>query len=126
MRCARATACPIAIAASSWWPPAMKKRRVCVALPTAPGRTAYRSIGSPVDSIALRAGVHVVRMRDGSELEAGIVVNSASLHAPALARRFEGLDARFIPREHFAKGNYYSLTGKAPFTRLIYPAPADT
>ena len=49
----------------------------------------------------------------------------ASLHACALARRFEGLDARYVPREYFAKGNYYALAGRAPFTRLIYPAPAD-
>jgi L-2-hydroxyglutarate oxidase LhgO len=68
---------------------------------------------------------HVVRMADGSEFAAAILVNSASLHACALARRFEGLASTAIPREHFAKGNYYSLAGKAPFTRLIYPAPAD-
>ena len=40
--------------------------------------------------------------------------------------RFEGLDRRaFVPREWFAKGNYYALAGRAPFTHLIYPAPAD-
>ena len=64
-------------------------------------------------------------MADGSELEAGILVNSASLHACALARRFAGLQPRFIPREFFAKGNYYALSGRAPFSHLIYPAPAD-
>ena len=58
-------------------------------------------------------------------LAAGLLVNAASLHAPALARRFAGLDARHVPREHFAKGSYYTLAGKAPFSRLIYPAPAD-
>jgi L-2-hydroxyglutarate oxidase LhgO len=68
---------------------------------------------------------HVLRFADGSELAADIVVNSASLHACALARRFEGLDARFVPQEWFAKGNYYALSGRAPFTHLIYPAPAD-
>lgn len=73
-----------------------------------------------------RAGEpHVLRLADGSELAAGIVVNAAALHACALARRFEGLDARFVPREWFAKGNYYALAGRAPFTHLIYPAPAD-
>jgi L-2-hydroxyglutarate oxidase LhgO len=70
-------------------------------------------------------GPHVVRMADGSELEAGIIVNSASLHACALARRFEGLPPQFVPREFFAKGNYYALSGRAPFSHLIYPAPAD-
>ena len=86
------------------------------------------AFGSAVDSVHLssRAGEpHVLRMQDGTELATGLLVNSASLHACALARRFEGLDARFIPREWFAKGNYYSLSGRAPFTRLIYPAPAD-
>jgi L-2-hydroxyglutarate oxidase LhgO len=71
------------------------------------------------------SGTHVVRMADGSELEVGILVNSASLHACALARRFEGLQPRFVPREFFAKGNYYALSGRAPFSHLIYPAPAD-
>ena len=85
------------------------------------------ALGSAVDSVTLGSGgaPHVVRMADGSEIAAREVVNSASLHACALARRFLGLDPRFIPQEHFAKGNYYSLFGRAPFTHLIYPAPAD-
>jgi L-2-hydroxyglutarate oxidase LhgO len=85
------------------------------------------AMGSAVDGITLdKSGdPHVVRLADGTELAAGVVVNAASLHACALARRFEGLDPRHVPREWFAKGNYYSLAGKAPFTRLIYPAPAE-
>lgn len=85
------------------------------------------AFGSAVDKAWLGQGSepHRVLMADGSELAARIVVNSASLQACALARRFEGLDARFVPREFFAKGNYYSLAGKAPFSHLIYPAPAD-
>jgi L-2-hydroxyglutarate oxidase LhgO len=87
----------------------------------------FVALGSGVGSAVLGRSdePHVVRMRDGTEIETPILVNSASLHACALARRFEGLDPSTIPREHFAKGNYYSLAGKAPFTRLIYPAPAD-
>lgn len=85
------------------------------------------ALGSAVQSAELgRAGrPHQVRMADGGELAARVLVNSASLHACALARRFEGLDARFVPREYFAKGSYYALTGKAPFSHLVYPAPAD-
>ena len=85
------------------------------------------ALGSAVDSVTLGSGgaPHVVRMADSSEVAAREVVNSAALHACALARRFHGLDPRFIPQEHFAKGNYYSLGGRAPFTHLIYPAPAD-
>jgi L-2-hydroxyglutarate oxidase LhgO len=76
--------------------------------------------------LAARAGEpHVLRFADGSALAADIVVNAASLHACALARRFEGLDPRLVPREWFAKGNYYALAGRSPFTHLIYPAPAD-
>jgi L-2-hydroxyglutarate oxidase LhgO len=47
------------------------------------------------------------------------------LHACVLARRFEGLAAQHIPQEYFAKGSYYSLAGKSPFSHLIYPAPQD-
>jgi L-2-hydroxyglutarate oxidase LhgO len=85
------------------------------------------ALGSAVDSAVLGQGgrPHVVRFADGTEVAAGVVVNSASLHACGLARRFDGLDGRFVPREHFSKGNYYALTGRAPFSHLIYPAPAD-
>jgi L-2-hydroxyglutarate oxidase LhgO len=84
------------------------------------------ALGSPVESATLaQGGLHVVRLVDGTEVAAPVLVNSASLHAPALARRFEGLDPRFVPREYFSKGNYYSLAGRAPFTHLVYPAPAD-
>jgi len=69
----------------------------------------------------------VIRVRgsDGeeSELEAATLVNCAGLWAPRLAAVVEGLDDGAIPRAYFAKGNYYSLAGKAPFSRLIYPVP---
>ena len=85
------------------------------------------AFGSPVDGAVLgqRSEPHVIRMADGSELAARVVVNSAALHACALARRFQGLPPELVPQEYFAKGNYYTLAGKAPFTHLIYPAPAD-
>lgn len=85
------------------------------------------ALGSAVAGASLAAAGpgHVVHMADGSELAAGILVNSASLHACALARRFGGLAQQHVPRESFAKGNYYALAGRAPFSRLIYPAPAD-
>jgi L-2-hydroxyglutarate oxidase LhgO len=85
------------------------------------------ALGSTVVSATLGHGgePHVVRMGDGSELATRVLVNSASLHACALARRFLGLEAAFVPREYFAKGNYYTLAGRAPFAHLIYPAPAD-
>jgi L-2-hydroxyglutarate oxidase LhgO len=86
------------------------------------------ALGSEVVSaqLAQRAGEpHVLRFADGSELACELLVNAASLHACGLARKFQGLAARFVPREWFAKGNYYALSGRAPFTHLIYPAPGD-
>lgn len=85
------------------------------------------ALGSAVESAVLGQGgaPHVLRMADGSEIAANIVVNSASLHACALARRFQGLNAHHVPQESYAKGSYYALAGRSPFSRLIYPAPAD-
>jgi L-2-hydroxyglutarate oxidase LhgO len=60
---------------------------------------------------------------EAMELRAGIVINSAGLTAQALARRFDGLPQDSVPPTYYAKGNYYSLTGKSPFSRLIYPVP---
>lgn len=51
------------------------------------------------------------------------LVNAAGLSAPQLARQMVGLAAQHIPQDHYAKGNYYSLSGKAPFKHLIYPIP---
>ena len=28
-----------------------------------------------------------------------------------------------VPAEYYAKGNYFTLTGRSPFSRLIYPVP---
>jgi L-2-hydroxyglutarate oxidase LhgO len=61
--------------------------------------------------------------QDGTQLRARTVVNAAGVHAPSLARRFEGLAARHVPGEYYAKGNYFTLAGRSPFTRLIYPVP---
>jgi L-2-hydroxyglutarate oxidase LhgO len=58
-----------------------------------------------------------------SELATGILVNAAGLDAPALAQRIDGLAPERVPTPHFAKGNYFSLTGRTPFSRLIYPVP---
>jgi L-2-hydroxyglutarate oxidase LhgO len=53
------------------------------------------------------------------------VVNSAGLGAHAVARSIEGLDAAHIPGLVLAKGSYFGCSGRAAFTRLIYPAPVE-
>ena len=54
---------------------------------------------------------------------AEIVVNAAGLGAQAVARSIAGVPADKIPPLHLAKGNYFSLSGRSPFSRLIYPMP---
>jgi L-2-hydroxyglutarate oxidase LhgO len=55
------------------------------------------------------------------ELLCRSVVNSAGFHAQAVARSIAGLAEATIPPTYYAIGHYYTLAGKAPFTRLIYP-----
>ena len=56
-------------------------------------------------------------------LECRLLVNSAGLNAPAVARGIDGMPLASIPRAYLAKGNYFSCSRKAPFSRLIYPVP---
>ncbi|WP_333898250.1 NAD(P)/FAD-dependent oxidoreductase [Agrobacterium pusense] len=58
-----------------------------------------------------------------TSLTCRLLINSAGLVAPMLARKIEGLPEDGIPQARFAKGSYFSLAGKSPFSRLIYPAP---
>lgn len=51
------------------------------------------------------------------------VVNCAGLWAQRVARSIEGLDLSGVPPLVLAKGCYFSLSGRAPFSRLIYPTP---
>ena len=55
------------------------------------------------------------------------IVNCAGLGALELARRFEGIQMDSLPAAppRFAKGNYFSLSGPAPFSRLVYPVPSE-
>ena len=60
---------------------------------------------------------------DAMTLKTAILVNSAGLRAPTVAKAVEGYRAELAPPEYYAKGNYYSLARKNPFSRLIYPVP---
>lgn len=58
-----------------------------------------------------------------TRLQANFLVNAAGLSAPALARRMAGLDPAHVPQAFLAKGSYFALAGKSPFSRLVYPVP---
>lgn len=57
------------------------------------------------------------------ELTAACVVNATGLSAPANAHKLAGQPAEHIPQAYFCKGSYFSLSGKSPFSHLIYPMP---
>jgi L-2-hydroxyglutarate oxidase LhgO len=56
-------------------------------------------------------------------VQARTLVNAAGLRAPSVSRSIAGVPPSAIPVEHFAKGHYFVLAGKAPFRRLVYPVP---
>ncbi|WP_089341331.1 NAD(P)/FAD-dependent oxidoreductase [Burkholderia singularis] len=80
---------------------------------------------SPVESVDAAGGRFVVRVGASApaEIDAACVINSAGLGAQGLARRIGGLDPRWVPPLYLARGNYFSLSGRAPFNHLVYPVP---
>ena len=80
---------------------------------------------SPV--VAARVSGDAVEIEVGGAepmtLACALLVNSAGLHAPSLARAIAGMPAELIPTPYYAKGNYFTLSGRSPFSRLIYPVP---
>jgi L-2-hydroxyglutarate oxidase LhgO len=86
-------------------------------------RGAMLALKSRFERAAVKNGGFVVGVEAADPIETRILVNSAGLRAPSVARAIEGFDASLAPRELYAKGNYYSLPGKSPFSRLVYPVP---
>lgn len=72
-------------------------------------------------------------MNDGIRLEcggdspmslaAGLVINCAGLWAQSVAASIHGVPQASVPPTYYCKGNYYTLSGRPPFTRPIYPVP---
>ncbi len=83
------------------------------------------AFNAPLRRAAITNGGFVIDVggRDPLELSCKILINAAGLNAPALARSISGMPQEKIPAAYFAKGNYFSLTSGAPFSRLIYPVP---
>lgn len=91
-------------------------------------RGAALALGSPVlggavtgDGILLKVGG-----AEPMQLLCRSVVNCAGFHAQATARAIHGVPEATIPATYYAIGHYYTLAGKSPFNRLVYPvARAD-
>jgi len=81
------------------------------------------AFNSPLAHVHIAQGAIELVTDDGTCLRTRALVNAAGLQAVALARSVKGLDARHVPGAFFAKGNYFTLAGKAPFSHLVYPVP---
>jgi L-2-hydroxyglutarate oxidase LhgO len=84
--------------------------------------------------VVLRTPVLSGRVRDGgfdlaiggdepTSIRCRCLVNAAGLYAPALAHAIDGVPPETIPPAYFCRGVYFSLAGRAPFRRLVYPVP---
>lgn len=86
-------------------------------------------------SVVLRSEVASGRVHDtggftleiaGDEpmtLACEMLINAAGLYAPGVARRLGGVPSDSIPRDYYCRGVYFTLPGKAPFQRPVYPVP---
>jgi L-2-hydroxyglutarate oxidase LhgO len=83
------------------------------------------ALNTPVERLARTPAGWEVRFgrSEPGTLNVDAVVNSAGHGAQKLARATEGYPAGRVPRLVLAKGNYFSYSGRAAFSRLIYPAP---
>jgi len=87
-------------------------------------------------SIALRSPMRSAKRHDGLwqvstgadepyEICCDVLVNATGLSAQRVASSIEGLPPARIPPLRMARGCYFSLVGRAPFERLIYPMPTE-
>lgn len=72
------------------------------------------------DGILLDVGGH-----EPMTLLCDTVVNSAGLFAQKVAATIKGVPADHIPPIRYAKGTYFTLAGRSPFTHLVYPCPEE-
>jgi len=87
---------------------------------------AMLALNAPVTGGSVRDNGGVILEVGGDTpmtLSCDLVINTAGLGAQSVSRQISGLPTDPIPPQHFAKGNYFILSGKNPFSRLIYPAP---
>ena len=77
--------------------------------------TAGRAVGGGVEISV--GGVDPITLR------CRLLVNSTGLHAPGFATCIAGMPKERVPTAYYAKGNYFTLSGRSPFSRLIYPVP---
>lgn len=88
---------------------------------------AFVALGSPLAQVIPVSDGFEVQVNDAAKttLKCKNLINAAGLCAWDMARCIKGFARRHIPEQHFAKGSWFSMSGPAPFNRLIYPVPDD-
>lgn len=84
------------------------------------------SLGSTVQKVVITDTGFEIMVGDGNQafhLSSRFLINATGLHAPDLARSMTGYNQSLIPSSYYLKGNYFTLNGRSPFRRLIYPVP---
>lgn len=73
------------------------------------------------DRIMLRTGGDMP-----AKISANMAINAAGHNAIFVADKIAGPHQDDIPTPYFVKGSYFSVTGRTPFSRLIYPMPGTS
>ena len=85
------------------------------------------AFGSRVVAGDVSQPVKALKVEDAEGVETTIlahnVVNAAGLYAWDVAASLSGYSSQYLPKKYFARGCYFAMKGRAPFTRLIYPVP---
>jgi L-2-hydroxyglutarate oxidase LhgO len=84
---------------------------------------AMLALKSPLQRVFVLGGGVELHVEGSDPIQSAILVNCAGLSAPTVARKVHGYPENLAPREFYAKGNYYSLARRSPFSRLVYPVP---
>lgn len=97
-------------------------------LENAGGQVVFRSqvrSGRIGDTISLDVASGEGSAAEIMAVDCGLLVNAAGLGAQALAGALDGFPPGHIPARHIAIGHYFTYSGKAPFSRLVYPVPEE-
>ncbi len=86
---------------------------------------AMLALNAPFRAARKVAGGFEIEVGDaaGTVVACRNLVNAAALGAWDVARGIDALDPSFVPTKNLAKGSYFAISGKSPFSALIYPMP---
>jgi len=79
-------------------------------------------VGGELRGAAIRVDVGGA---EPTTLDCTTLVNAAGLFAQRVARSIRGFPAARVARCYFAKAHYFTLSGRSPFRRLVYPVASD-